>query len=77
MDTGGAAFHGARQRGRRLLQETNGVDQSLWAELAREFAAEQLIELIMLAGLYHAVSYVINAVGIPREPFAPPFPAIA
>jgi len=31
----------------------------------------------MLAGLYHAVSYVINAVGIPREPFAPPFPAIA
>jgi len=31
----------------------------------------------MLAGLYHAVSYVINAVGIQREPCAPPFPAIA
>ncbi|HET7362323.1 MAG TPA: carboxymuconolactone decarboxylase family protein [Burkholderiales bacterium] len=58
------------------LHDTNRVDESSWTQLAREFAAEQLIELITLAGLYHAVSYVINAVGIQREPFAPPFPAI-
>jgi hypothetical protein len=31
----------------------------------------------MLAGLYHAVSYVINAAGIQHEDFAPRFPETA
>lgn len=56
------------------LHDTDRVDGALWADLATHFAAEQLIELIMLAGLYHAVSYLINAIGIQREAFAPGFP---
>ena len=36
---------------------------------------EQLIELIMLAGSYHTVSFLANALRLPREPFAPGFPA--
>lgn len=56
------------------LHDTNQVDDALWRELAAHFAPEQLVELIMLAGLYHAVSYLINAAGVQHEAFAPRFP---
>ena len=56
------------------LHDTNQVDDALWDELAAHFAPEQLIELITLAGKYHAVSYLINAIGIQHEAFAPKFP---
>ncbi len=56
------------------LHDANRVDDALWAELAAKFAADQLVELMMLAGLYHAVSYLINGLKIQREAFAPRFP---
>ncbi len=56
------------------LHETATVDESLWVELAAHFAEDQLVELIMLAGLYHAVSFMINATGVEHEAFAPRFP---
>jgi len=56
------------------LHETSRVDQSLWDELAAHFAPEQLIELVMLAGLYHAVSYLVNACGVQNEAQAATFP---
>jgi alkylhydroperoxidase family enzyme len=59
------------------LHDTSRVGDPLWAELSARFAADQLVELIMLAGLYHAVSYVINALAIQHEAFAPRFPAAA
>jgi alkylhydroperoxidase family enzyme len=59
------------------LHDTNHADDPLWDELAAHFAPEQSVELIMLAGLYHAVSYLINATGIQHEAFAPRFPSRA
>jgi alkylhydroperoxidase family enzyme len=56
------------------LHDTSRVDDALWEELSGQFAADQLVELIVLAGLYHAVSFVINAIGIQHEAFAPGFP---
>lgn len=56
------------------LHDTNQVDDQLWEQLAAHFAPEQLVELIMLAGKYHAVSYLVNAIGIEHEAFAPKFP---
>jgi alkylhydroperoxidase family enzyme len=56
------------------LHDTNQVNDPLWQELAAHFAPEQLVELLMLAGLYHAVSYLINAAGVQHEAFAPKFP---
>lgn len=56
------------------LHDTNHVDDPLWAELATHFAPEQLVELLMLAGKYHAVSYLVNAIGVQHEAFAPRFP---
>jgi len=57
------------------LHERHDVDDALWAELRTAFAEDQLIELTMLAGLYHAVSYLVNVTRVPREAFAPGFPA--
>ena len=57
------------------LHATSRVDDTLWAAAAAHFAADQLIELVMLAGLYHAVSFMVNACGVEQERFAPAFPA--
>jgi alkylhydroperoxidase family enzyme len=59
------------------LHDTNRVDDELWKEISAHFGPDQLVELIMLAGLYHAVSYMVNATGVQHEAFAPRFPAVA
>jgi alkylhydroperoxidase family enzyme len=59
------------------LHETNRVDDTLWEEMSAHFEPDQLVELIMLAGLYHAVSYMVNATGVQHEAFAPRFPSVA
>jgi alkylhydroperoxidase family enzyme len=56
------------------LHDSATVEDSLWAALAVEFRDEQLIELIMLAGFYHMVSFLTNALRLPAESFAVPFP---
>ena len=57
------------------LHETSTIDDALWADLAAEFQDAQLIELIMLAGAYHMVSYLANALRLPNESYAARFPA--
>lgn len=57
------------------LHDSSRVDDALWKELAAHFGAQQLVELVMLAGLYHAVSYMVNAAGVQHETFAPRFPS--
>jgi alkylhydroperoxidase family enzyme len=56
------------------LHSTSSLSDDLWLELQQHFTAEQLIELIMLAGLYHAVSFLVNGLQIENETFAPHFP---
>ncbi|MDO8288841.1 MAG: carboxymuconolactone decarboxylase family protein [Parvibaculum sp.] len=57
------------------LHETSMIDDDLWSALASEFSDEQLLELIMLAGFYHMVSFVVNATRLPPEPYGARFPA--
>jgi alkylhydroperoxidase family enzyme len=59
------------------LHETATIDDTLWTALAAEFRDEQLLELIMLAGAYHTVSFLANALRLPVESFAARFPAPA
>jgi alkylhydroperoxidase family enzyme len=56
------------------LHETCDVSDSLWQELRTEWSDEQLIELVVLVGRYHLISYITNALRIPREPYAARFP---
>jgi alkylhydroperoxidase family enzyme len=57
------------------LHETNGVGEALWPELKTAFSDEQILELIVLAGFYHTVSYLTNALRLPLEPYGARFPA--
>lgn len=59
------------------LHATSSVDDTLWAELKTFYTDEQLIELVMLAGLYHAVSYIVNTTKLELETNAPHFDSYA
>jgi alkylhydroperoxidase family enzyme len=59
------------------LHATSGVSDAAWQDAASHFAPDQLIELVMLAGLYHAVSFMVNACGVANEEGAPRFPGAA
>jgi alkylhydroperoxidase family enzyme len=52
------------------LHDTATVSDALWPQLSAVWSAQQLIELLMLAGWYHAISYVCNAAGVPLEEWA-------
>ena len=45
-----------------------------WQQLCEHYSSAQLIELVTLAGLYHAVSFVVNAARVPLEDGVPRFP---
>jgi alkylhydroperoxidase family enzyme len=49
------------------------VDDPLWAELTRDHSDEALLELLMLAGAYRTVSYLVNSLRLPPEPGASRF----
>ena len=56
------------------LHTTSRLADATWSELSKFFSDEQLIELVMLAGLYHAVSFIVNGLKIENESFAATFP---
>jgi alkylhydroperoxidase family enzyme len=57
------------------LDATGTLSDDLWDELQKHWSHSQLLELIVLAGWYRTISYVINALGIEREEWAARFPA--
>jgi 4-carboxymuconolactone decarboxylase len=57
------------------LHETATVSDLLWTELAKQWSPDLLIELLVTAGWYRLLSYVINAAAVEREPWAARFPA--
>ena len=56
------------------LHEDCTVDDALWAELTGHYSDEALLELLMLAGTYRTVSYLVNSLRLPPEPGAARFP---
>lgn len=57
------------------LHDTGNVSDDTWTALAACYDEPQLVELIALAGQYHGVSYLANALGVEREEAAARFPA--
>jgi len=57
------------------LHRTSTVDDDLWATVAARWRPDQLVELVALAGQYHTIAYLTNALGVALEPGAPRFPA--
>jgi alkylhydroperoxidase family enzyme len=56
------------------LHDTADVADELWRRLSAEFRPEQLLDLLMLCGWYHAISFAANAARVTGEETAPRFP---
>jgi alkylhydroperoxidase family enzyme len=59
------------------LHDTGTVSDGLWTGLAAHWNDAQLVELLLLVGWYHAISYVANGARVEAEPWAARFPASA
>jgi alkylhydroperoxidase family enzyme len=59
------------------LHDTATISDATWEALIAHYDAAQLVELVALAGQYHAVSFMANALGVEREDAAERFPAAA
>ena len=55
------------------LHDSSTVSDELWTALAAEWSEQQLIELVVLAGYYHLISFATNALRVPLEPYGVPF----
>ncbi len=56
------------------LHETCGVSEDLWAALAERFSQDELLELLIIAGQYRLISYIVNGARVELEPWAARFP---
>jgi alkylhydroperoxidase family enzyme len=56
------------------LQQSCTVDDDVWGELTAHHTDEAILELLMLAGTYRTVSYLVNGLRLPLEPGARRFP---
>lgn len=55
------------------LHDHASVDDALWNRLAATFSEPQIVDLLMLCGWYHAISFTANATGVQPEDGAPRF----
>jgi alkylhydroperoxidase family enzyme len=55
------------------LYQSCTVDDALWDRLRDYHSDEAIIELVMLAGFYRMVSYLVNVLRLPLEPNTPRF----
>lgn len=55
------------------LHDNANIDDTLHGHLVSEFAEAELLDIYMLCGWYHAISYAANAAGVDPEPGTPTF----
>jgi 4-carboxymuconolactone decarboxylase len=56
------------------LHETAAIPDDLWEGLADHWNEQQIIEMIVIVGWYHTISYLANGISLPREGWAARFP---
>lgn len=55
------------------LHDSNDLDDVQWDRIASHLDSAQMLDLLMLAGWYHAISFTANAARVPLEEGAPRF----
>ena len=58
------------------LHDCSDVGEALWQELQRRYDEAQLLDLLLLCGWYHAISFTARAVRVPLEDGAPTFDSV-
>ncbi len=59
------------------LHDHADIDDELWGRLGEHLDDAQLLDLLLLAGWYHAISYVARSARVELEPGAPRFSEVA
>lgn len=57
------------------LHDSGKVSDDLWTAMAAHWSQDQLLELLVLAGWYHAISFIANGARVPLEEWGIRFPA--
>jgi alkylhydroperoxidase family enzyme len=57
------------------LHDRGRVSDATWARCGKHLGPEQLLELLTVAGWYHAISFVANGAQVELEPWAARFPS--
>ncbi len=55
------------------LHDTSQIDDELWARLSAELTDAEILDVLMLCGWYHAISFAANGVGLELEDGSPRF----
>ncbi len=55
------------------LHDRSDIDDELWAQVATVFTEQQILDLLLLCGWYHAISFSARAARVPLESGAPRF----
>ena len=61
----------------RAADELHGdqmIGDATWAELAKTWNRQQLMDLVFTIGQYHLVAMALNTFGVQRDPGVPPLP---
>ena len=58
------------------LHDRGDVDDPLWSALRAHFDDQQIVDLTLLCGWYHAISFTARAARVPLEPDAPTFASV-
>lgn len=58
-----------------VLHETGDLSDAQWNALLGAVGEEAAIDLLLICGWYHAISYVARVIRLPLEPGTPAFPA--
>jgi alkylhydroperoxidase family enzyme len=58
------------------MHDTGTIDDVLYARVATEFSEQQILDLTMLCGWYHAISFTANVARVTLETEAPRFAGI-
>jgi alkylhydroperoxidase family enzyme len=59
------------------LHDTSRLSDRCWGALSAHLEPEQILDLLLLAGWYHAISYAANGARVDLEPGAPRFADVA
>lgn len=55
------------------LHDTSDIDDALWSRATAHFTDHELLDITMLTGWYHAISFTASAARVDREPGCPTF----
>ncbi len=56
------------------LYDSDTLPDTLWGALSARFSSAQLLELVVVAGWYRLISYIVNSAQVELEPWGARFP---